>query len=88
MSEKPLSEKIAEYDGGDYWVTAGIWRTRIEHNLYDTFEIGMRNKKSDEFTLMQSDWNHQTVQEVANAIAHLLNRGEFYTPEWCKEHFV
>ena len=88
IDEKPLSEKINEYDGGEYWVTAAIWRTRIGHNLYDTFEIGIRHKKSGNFKLLQSDFNHQTVQEVANAIAHLLSiPGECYQPEWCMEHF-
>lgn len=86
--EKPLSEKVAQYDGGDYWITAAIWRTRIENNLYDTYEIGMRDKKTGQFWLLQGDFNHQTVQEVANSIAHLLAiKGECYTPEWCKEHF-
>lgn len=86
--EKPLSEKVSEYDGGDYWITAAIWRTRIEHNLFDTYEIGMRNKTTGEFWLLQGDFNYQTVQEVAKSIAHLLAiRGEYYTPEWCKEHF-
>lgn len=88
MDDDKLSEKIAEYDGGEYWVTAAIWRTRIEHRLYDTFEIGIREKKTGAFTLLQGDFSHQTVQEVANTIAHVLGLpGECYTPEWCREHF-
>ncbi len=80
--DKPLSENIGRYDGGKYLVTAAIWRT--EAGRYDTFEIGIRNIKTGEFTLLQSDkYRHQSVQEVADAIATLLARD--YTPEWCKE---
>jgi hypothetical protein len=93
MKEEKLSENIGHWDGGKWHVTAGIWRTRIQHDLYDTFEIGIRCKETGKFTLLQSDkWNHQTVQEVANAIAHLIGMpdisGEHYTPEWCQEHFT
>lgn len=91
MSDEKLSENIARYDAGKYRVTAGIWRTRIEHSLYDTYEIGIRELSTDKFWLLQGDWNYQTVQEVANAIAHLIGMpdvsGEHYTPEWCQEHF-
>lgn len=83
--DKPLSEKIADYPAGDYHVTAAIWRTQIQHELYDTFEIGIRELKSGKFQLLQSrHFNHQSVQEVANAIAMLLgDYTQSYTPEWC-----
>ena len=92
MSDK-LSENIGRYEAGKYSVTAGIWRTRIGSALFDTFEIGIREKQTGEFTLLQSSkWNHQSVQETANAIAHLLGMpdisGENYTPEWCQEYFT
>lgn len=93
-SDEKLSENIGRYEAGKYIVTAAIWRTRIQHNLYDdTFEIGIRDKETGEFILLQSSkWNYQSVQEVANAIAHLIgmpdNSGEQYTPEWCREHFT
>jgi len=86
--EKPLSENIGHYEAGDYHVTSGIWRTRVGYDLFPSYEIGMRRKSTGEFWLLQGDFNHQSVQEVANAIAHLLKCGEFYTPEWCKEHFI
>lgn len=93
MDEEKLSENIGCWDGGKYWVTAGIWRTRIEGTLYDTFEIGIRHKETGEFMLLQSSkWDHQSVQEVANAIGHLIGMpdisGEHYTPEWCREYFT
>lgn len=83
-----LSENIGCYDGGDYLVTAAIWRTQIDDRLYDTFEIGIRRKDNGAFKLLQSDFNYQTVQEVANAIAMLLgDKTQCYSPEWCLEHF-
>jgi hypothetical protein len=44
-SSDKLSEKIGEYEGGEYWITAAIWRTRIEHQLFVKFEIGFLHKK-------------------------------------------
>lgn len=93
MSDKPLSENIGRYEAGKYLVTAAIWRTSIEGHLFDTHEIGIRRKEDGKFWLLQSDkYNHQSVQEVANAIAHLIGMpdisGEHYTPEWCKEYFT
>lgn len=86
MTEKPLSENIGSWDGGNYHVTAGIWRTSIEGRLYDTYEIGIRHKTDGTFKLMQSDrYNHQTVQEVANVVAMLLaDKTQCYEPEWCQ----
>lgn len=93
MIDDKLSENIGRWDAGKYHVTAAIWRTRIEHTLFDTFEIGIRCKETGKFTLLQSSkWNHQSVQEVANAIAHLIGMpeisGEHYTPEWCQEYLT
>jgi hypothetical protein len=88
IDKKSLSESIGLWDGGDYLITAGICRSRIEHNLHDTFEIGILEKSTGKFKLLQAEWNHQTVQEVANAIASLLaDNTQSYTPEWCAEHF-
>lgn len=93
LEEKPLSENIGIYEAGDYLLTAAIWRTRIDGFLFDTYEIGIRNKKTNEFKLFQSDFDHQSVQEVAEAMAHLLSLSSgdkatlFYTPEWLMEHF-
>ena len=92
MSDE-LSENIGRYEAGKYLVTAAIWRTRIGAELFDTFEIGIRAKRTGEFTLLQSSkWTHRSVQEVANAIAHLIGMpdisGEHYSPEWCQEHFT
>ena len=88
--EKPLSENIGCWDGGKYHITAGIWRTRVEYDLFDTFEIGIRSKETGKFTLLQSDkWDYQSVQEMANAVATILkSENEHYTPEWCKEYLT
>ena len=84
--EKPLSENIQRYEGGDYLITAAIWRTGPY--LQETYEIGIREKASGEFWLLQGDFNHQSVQEVGNAIAMLLgDKTQCYEPEWCLEHF-
>lgn len=82
---KPLSEKIADYSAGDYHVTAGIWRTDFGHHTYSSFEIGIRELKTAKFHLLQNmNFTHQSVQEVANAIAMLLgDNTQSYTPEWC-----
>lgn len=79
----PLSEKITEYDGGEYWITAGLWRSIA--GFGHSYEIGIRLKTTGEFKLLQSNhYNHQTVQEVANVIAMLLaDKTQCYTPEWC-----
>lgn len=89
IAEKPMSENIETYECGDYILTAAIWRSPSEIGLLESFEIGIRNKKSGQFRLLQNrHFNHQSVQEVANAIAHLLgDSGEFYEPEWCIEWF-
>lgn len=91
--EKPLSEQISAYEAGKYIVTAAIWRPESEHGQRDQFEIGIREKKTGKFLLLQSEkYNHQSVQDVANAIAHLIGMpeisGEHYTPEWCQEFFT
>lgn len=88
--EKPLSENIGHWDGGEYLVTAGIWRVRTEYDLFDTFEIGIRRKSDNHFMLLQSNkWNHQSVQEVANVIGMLLaDKTQNYTPEWCQEYLT
>lgn len=88
--DEKLSENIGRYDAGDYLVTAAIWRTRIAGQLLDTFEIGIRDKSSGKFWLLQSEkWEHQSVQEVANAIAMLISdTTQNYTPDWCQEFFT
>ena len=85
LKEMSLSENIGKYEAGKYFVTAARWR--------DSFEIGIRRKEDGKFWLLQSEKYHfQSVQEVANAIAHLIGMpnisGEHYDPEWCKEYFT
>ena len=92
MEEKPMSENIGTYEANKYIVTAAIWRTHLpDGSQTDAYEIGIREKSSGKFWLLQNDFDHQSVQEVANAIAHLLGMpeisGEHYTPEWCMRHF-
>ena len=93
MSDRPLSENIGHYDAGKYHVTAAIWRMNLDGVPVETYEIGIRHLPTNDFTLLQSSkYNHQSVQEVANAIAHLIGMpdisGEHYTPEWCREYFT
>lgn len=94
MNDKPFSENIGVYVNDKYVVTAAIWRTFAEHGgLCDTYEIGIRRKEDGKFWLLSSEkYNHQSVQEVANAIAHLIGMpeisGEQYSPEWCQEYFT
>ena len=85
-----MSENIGRYKAGNYLVTAAIWRPHLAYanGQVDTYEIGIREKTTGKFWLFQSDLNHQTVQEVASAIALLLgSMTENYSPEWCMEHF-
>lgn len=84
------SKQIGTYEAGKYFVTAASWDSC---GFGPSFEIGIRTKTTGDFILLQSEkWNHQTVQEVANAIAHLIGMpdisGEHYTPEWCRRHFT
>jgi hypothetical protein len=90
IEEKKLSEKIADFEAGKYFVTAAIWRTLVEGHTYDTYEIGIRFKPTGGFTLLQSDkYDHQSVQEVANAIALLLSdETQSYDPKWCQRYFT
>jgi len=92
-TDEPLSENIGRYSAGKYAVTAGVWRTLIQGHRQETYEIGIRNNETGVFLLLQSDkYNYQSVQEVANAIAHLIGMpdisGEHYTPEWCQRYFT
>lgn len=85
LKEKPLSENVGRYEAGKYFVTAARWQ--------DSYEIGIRRKEDGKFWLLQSEkYNFQSVQEVANAIAHLIGMpdisGEHYDPEWCQRYFT
>lgn len=82
----PMSEKISEYCGGNYLITAAKWAPVPSSESY---EIGIRGRGSLEFWLIQnSNFDSQSVQEVANAIAMLLgDPTQNYTPEWCCEWF-
>lgn len=79
------SERISAYEAGDYFITAASWICILGGK---TYEIGIRRKKDGKFWLCTGDWNHQTVQDVANAMAMLLSdKTQCYEPEWCQEHF-
>ena len=81
-----MSERIQKYDAGEYVLTAAIWRNVCGGTQY---EIGIRRKSDGQFWLCQSHrWNHQSVQEVANAMAMLLgDQTQNYSPEWMLEYF-
>lgn len=92
-ADQKLSKNIGRYEAGNYLVTAAIWRTGVGDGFCDTFEIGIRRKEDNKFWLLQSDkYNYQSVQEVANAIAHLIGMpdvsGEHYNPEWCQRYLT
>lgn len=83
-----LSVNVGRYEAGEYFVTAAEWNSPVTGGK--SYEIGIRHKSLGNFWLLQSHkWNHQTVQEMANAIAHILSMPtECYTPEWILEHFT
>lgn len=84
----PSSENIGRWNGGAYLITAVKWCSPITG---ESFEIGIRSKAMNgNFVLLQSHkYNHQSVQEVSNAIAMLLqDETQCYTPEWCKEYLT
>lgn len=83
LNEEKMSENIARYEAGEYYVTAAIWKS--ERDFPASYEIWIRHKESGKFWLLQNrGFNYQSVQEVANAIAHLIgDPGENYEPEWC-----
>lgn len=85
--DKPMSENVARYEAGDYFVTAGIWRPIA--GFGPSYEIGIRHKLTGKFYLLQNRrFEHQSVQDVANAIAMLLgDKTQSYDPEWCIEWF-
>jgi hypothetical protein len=80
VDEPKLSEKINEYTARDYFVTAARWKS--------TYEIGIRSKgMSGDFTLLQSnEYNHQSVQEMAEIVCCALDHG--YDPKWCQEYLT
>ena len=81
MSE-PKSTKLNEYTTKEYWVTAARWYSPITGENY---EIGIRHKAlNGDFTLLRGDWNHQSVQEVSEAVCKLLDSG--FDVEWIREH--
>lgn len=86
----PRSENIGRYEAGNHYVTAASWESDFGYGRVKTYEIGIRELDTGKFYLLQSEkYNHQSVQEVANAIAHLLGiKGECYTPEWMQEYFT
>ena len=80
------SEKITEYTCKNYWITCASWINILGHK---EFEIGIRRKSDSKFWLLQSEkYNHQSVQEVANAIAHIFDCEDTYKPEWMQEYMT
>lgn len=85
----PPSKNIGEWTSPNYLITAASWES-LGGMFGPSYEIGIRDRKTGQFWLLQSrKWHHQSVQEVANAIAHILSiPTEFYTPEWFQEYFT
>jgi len=90
--EKPLSENIQTYSVNNYIVTAAIWRHHGPDGVQrDQYEIGCRDKNTGEFKLLQSNrYTHQSVQDVASAICHILeaNTTENYGFDFLEEWFT
>jgi len=87
-------EHIGTFDGGKYLVRA--WTVVSPFSAFVIFpkhySITIEEKGSQpKWEIRSNKYNHQSVQEMANAIAHLLSfsnlSGEHYSPEWCQEYF-
>lgn len=84
-NQEPKSENIGIYDGGEWIITAASW-TSVG---WTSYEIGIRHKKTGKFYMIQNNFDYIEVQNVANAIAHLLClETENYSPEWAKSWFI
>lgn len=80
-------ENIATYEAGEYIVTAALWPNVMG---YGTYGIWIQERETGKFHLLRSEkYNQKSVQEVAKAIAHLLNIKEAnYEPEWFKRYMT
>ena len=70
MIDAPLSKNIECIECSGYFVTVGSWGGHFDLS----FEIGIREKDSGKFTLIQSDWTKVDQAILAGrAIACLLD---------------
>lgn len=80
------SKFLISYEAGQYLVIAAAIPGH-DNPAKAPYEIGITHRGSGQFWHLESTkYDHQSVQEIANAIAHLLSIStEHYTPEWCQE---
>lgn len=71
-NEIPKSANLGHWSANEFHVTAASWRGEYG----ESFEVGIRHKTTDKFTLIQSrGWNRRTVITAGLAIATLLDSG-------------
>ena len=71
MSEEVGSRNVWRGESKEYWITAGGWNG----GYGESFEIGIRRKSDGQFTLVQGEWNEQTVVKAAGAVILMLDNG-------------
>lgn len=81
--QEARSIKLGEFSSSQFNVTAASWANSIEGFNYPSYEIGIRDRFNNEFTLLQSDrFSAHTVVGIAKAISILLERDPVeYNPE-------
>ena len=68
----PRSENLGRYESEEYFITAAEWESQYNH----CYEIGIREKKNHSaFTLLQGNWDAETVKIAAMAVTKLLDNG-------------
>lgn len=64
----PNSRNIGRAETTHFWITAAEW-----NGIYgSSYEIGIRNKETNDFTLLQGNWNEHTVMKTMHAVAATL----------------
>ncbi len=77
-----LSTQILKLENKTHAVTAASWLNVFGRTEY---EIGIRCFAEGRFTLIQGDWNEETVLQAAAAVNSLLKYG--FKPETIKRIF-
>lgn len=67
----PKSVQVGRDEADAFWLTAASWDT----GYGPSYEIGIRDKGSGDFWLVQADWDERTVLLAMRAIRLMLNDG-------------
>lgn len=70
-----ISEQVKLIESNEYYITAGHWNPEPNYCSEGSYEIGIRNKHSGKFTLLQHNWNEESVCLAAYAIKIMLDNG-------------